>query len=148
MFINIIIILGFNSGPVHLCLSISFYTQTLRSAVVRLPLRQEGGGGGSDCYSLIRKIHAMHWQSWDGTAAIVQKLWGNSARNLLLGCFNFPLCLLVQDAVSSNPFSPLLWNNASVGLSASRGQGNIYLIYLWISLKSLIPNKVRSIPAN
>lgn len=42
-------ILGFNSGPVHLCLSISFYTQTLRSATeaaaaVSLPLVAEGGG--------------------------------------------------------------------------------------------------------
>lgn len=146
--INIIMILGFNFGPVHLCLSISFYTQTLRPAVVSLPLWQEGGGGGSDCCSLIRKIHAMHWQSWDETAAIVQKLWGNSARNLLLGCFNFPLCLLVQDAVSNNPFSSLLWNNASVGLSASRGQGDIHPIYLWISLESLVPSKVRNMPAN
>lgn len=75
------------------------------AAAVSLPVWLEGGGGGSNCCSLIRKIHAMHWQSWDGTAAIVQKLWGNSARNLLLGCFLFPLCLLVQDAVSNNPFS-------------------------------------------
>lgn len=54
-------ILGFNSGPVHLCLSISFYTQTLTSAMeaaaaVSLPLAEGGGGGGgSDCCSLIRK---------------------------------------------------------------------------------------------
>lgn len=146
-------ILGFNSGPVHLCLSISFYTQTLRpameaAAVVSLPLWQEGGGGGLDCCSLIRKIHAMHWQSWDGTAAIVQKLWGNPARNLLLGCFNFSLYLLVQNAVSNNPFSLLLWNNASVGLSASRGQGDKHPIHLWISLKFLVPSKVRSILAD
>lgn len=59
-------ILGFNSGPVHLCLSIYFYIQTLRSAMeaaaaVSLPLVAEaGGGGGLDCCSLIRKIHAMH----------------------------------------------------------------------------------------
>lgn len=45
-------ILGFNSGPVYLCLYIYFYTQTLRSAMeaaaaVSLPLVAEGGEEGA-----------------------------------------------------------------------------------------------------
>lgn len=73
-------ILGFNSGPVHLCLSISFYTQTLlrsatrAAAAVSLPLVAQGGGGGSDCCNLIRTSrpctdsHGTEW--W----RLVQKL--------------------------------------------------------------------------
>jgi len=92
------------------------------AAAVSLPLVAEGGEEGAWIVT-VKLEKSMPCTDSHGTEQwrLVQKLWGNSARNLLLGCFYFPLCMLVQDAVSNDPFL-LCCEIMRVGLSASRGQ--------------------------
>lgn len=135
-------ILGFNSGPVHLCLHFLLYTNFVEICHKGSCCGEPSPGGtrgrrGSDCCSLIRKsmpctdITEQNGGGWFRSSEAIQP-------EICCLAFYFLFCTLVWDAVSNNCFSPFPWVTYTLG-SLHRGTVVMHPIYLWILVEPEVP---------